>query len=255
MAVALADHRRQCQRRHHGHGRADDAGHGGQDRAHDGDAERQGAGYALQQHLDAIEEIVGDPAPLHHHAHEDERRDRHQHEVLRRLPPDARYEIEEFDQPESAQKIADQTEGKRHAAQDECHRVAGEQQRGQRHEHQDRQIILREVEELFAGLEWQARDHHDRRGNETEDQQRPENAAERPATCLFVQCHFENLGDYERPANRPGRDLRPGLWTHFVEDTNQGRLCRLTDTWASVPGLRPRSCTDRGMHRSGRRLS
>ena len=108
MAVALAHHGRQRQRGHHRDRGADDAGHRGEDRAHDGDGERQRAGHPLQEHLHAVEQVAGDAAALHHDAHEDERRHRDQHQVLGRLAPDPRQEIEELDQREHAKSIADQ---------------------------------------------------------------------------------------------------------------------------------------------------
>ena len=60
VAVALAHHGGEGQRRHHRHRGADDSGHCGQDRAHDGDRERERPGDALQQHLYAVEQVVGD---------------------------------------------------------------------------------------------------------------------------------------------------------------------------------------------------
>ena len=44
-------------------------------------------GNALQQNLDTVQQVVGNPAPLHHDAHEHERRNRDQHQVSRRPGP------------------------------------------------------------------------------------------------------------------------------------------------------------------------
>ena len=64
-------------------------------------------GNALQEHLDAIEKVVGNARAFHHHAHEHKRRDRDENEVFRSTTPDARKEIEELDQPEGVHSVAD----------------------------------------------------------------------------------------------------------------------------------------------------
>jgi hypothetical protein len=127
MTVALAHHGRQGQGRHHGDRCADDTGHGGQHRAHDGDRQGERARHLFQEHLDAVEQVAGDAAALHHHAHEDEGRHRHQNQVLRRLTPDPGQEVEELDQGEHIEEIADQAEQQRQPAQDEGDRKAREQ--------------------------------------------------------------------------------------------------------------------------------
>ena len=138
-------------------GSADDAGHGREHRAHDRHRQREGAGHTLQQHLDAVQKIVGDAAALHHHAHEDEGGYRHQHQILRCLPPDAGQEIKKFDEREGTHEVADETVEERQAAEDECHRKSGKQKNGQGQEHEDRQVVLHGPEKLFLLLGREAR--------------------------------------------------------------------------------------------------
>ena len=214
------------------------------------------AGHALQQHLDAVEQIVGDAASLHDDAHEDEGRDRDQHQILRRLAPDARHEIEELDQPEGAEEVADQAEGQRHAAQHERHRVAREQQGGQRQEHHDRQVVLRKVEQFLAGVLWQ-------RCDDARRPPQPEQGSAASPTCrratgrarvcsVYAILHLERR---EMAEHRDRARLGPVLlhdamvWrTHAARLTISGRS-------ASRPGRRPRSRTSCGSRGSGRRPS
>lgn len=140
VVLALQHDRQRHQADHHHRG-ADDAGGRGQDRAHHRDREREPPGRPPQQDLQAVEQVGGDAGSFQHRAHEDEHRDRHQHQVVGDTP-DAQRQVEELDDVEDVQRHADEAEGQPHAAQNEAHGEAREQQDRQRREHERRQIIL-----------------------------------------------------------------------------------------------------------------
>ena len=93
VRVVVAPHDGQRDQPHGHDGRADDAGGGGQQRADEDDGDAEAAGHRAEQLGHGDQQILGDPGPLQHDAHEHEQRNRDQ-----RIP---------FDLPIDAAKIGD----------------------------------------------------------------------------------------------------------------------------------------------------
>ena len=102
--------------------------------------------------MHAIKEIVGHTASFHHDTHEDERRNRHQNEVLSGLKPDARHEIEELDQGEHIEEVPDDAKCKREPPEDERDWKPGKKQDGQGYKHRHRQIVPHEPDQIFLRI-------------------------------------------------------------------------------------------------------
>ncbi len=88
-----------------------------------------------EQQTHALEQILGDARAFEHHTHEDEQRHRQQHRVGHD-PEDALRQRAENAEVHEAEYVSEHGEGERHAGQRQRHRIAGEQRRDDRGDHE-----------------------------------------------------------------------------------------------------------------------
>ncbi len=101
-------------------------------------------GHAAREHLQRLQEFVGDARFLQDRSHEDEHRHCDQHRVLDRLTEDARHQAAELGRPEHLEHDAEGAERQRDAAQDEGDRIAHEHDHREHEKHQNREVIANE---------------------------------------------------------------------------------------------------------------
>ena len=144
LAVVGRGHGREGEQPHQRHHRAHDAACGGEHRARDESRDRHGAGQVPGRELERIEEAVDDVRALHHVAHEQEERHRHQGVVFHHRVGVLVEQVEDL----VVERVGDGLDGARlvvgvvaeahpHGDQRECDREPEQHQDDEHRQHQD----------------------------------------------------------------------------------------------------------------------